>query len=993
MSKRFLSSMLLGLLFLMGASSMFTSCKDYDDDIKNLQEQIDKNAKAIDQINSLVTDGSVISEVRKVADGIEVVMANGTTYKITNGTNATVWTIGDDGYWYKDGVKTDYYAIGKDGANGINGTNGTNGTNGKDGKDGKDGIYYVPNTETGCWDIYNGDGTLKESTNISWKAATNEITAVMNGSDLMLYNVRTTNGYADFTVALSNILRGFVFQPEIYVDGVPGFRVASFGYEAYKMTRMDNGKNGDGEDGTQLGMEEFIGKDAMTYKSRKTVIKYHVNPTNANVEDLQNLKFVVKANDEFLVTRHSAPASNDFDAEAKFAGFENGILSVEVVVRGVPATDEFISVVALQTELASGEDVTSDYATVIKSDLNDIHIADPNRCTNKPNENYHYRTVLHSKDNSCDKIGIKDYAVTHKLDMDGETCDLQLKWDGELNIWNFITAHEIGETCKDVNLADLGFTWKLELMKKFEFGDNGTDQAEYVDFDETTGILKVKEKYGESAIDRTPVIRVRIMDGNKTVKLAYIKVKIVRTPEPIQNFAAIFTGEDFTFKCNQDEGKFVYDYKDFSISVLRPYHYSWDEFQSIYPVENGEDVTGTGTFTDNLTGQQVMIDNRTKNHYELGVVTQSNDLVEDPSEEGTVVLYWTISNDDLWAHAGETVYNRYRFWAPDHVHYFDIILCAKIKDIKKSYAVKTPSYIDNYWFENYAYTKLNVNVPNPEYDTIPAHCIFENNLNSAFVTENGFVKISDPDPNFVLSGMRYYFCNDMTAKEYSIRNNGSELWYGNNLICWLENAPTYNQFRYNKNNDKAKELLNRGDMEVYIGASALVCGKYPVSITFRDADHFVAKVIRPVTLEGNNVHPDYFIDGVDYGEAHSYVDADQFLNRLVDWRDRDFVNHPTFWKYYGPFTCNFHTSTAVCNLKVDGNSAWKPIPSTIVFKYEPTPWLGHENRFGWLTYKNNGTNVDDDFYIKVDLDINYGWGTYTIKDVQILVQATSNTPN
>ena len=974
---------------------MFTSCKDYDDDIDRLQEQIDKNAKAIDQINSLVTDGSVISEVRKVGDGIEVVMANGTTYKITNGTNATVWTIGDDGYWYKDGQKTDYYAIGKDGANGINGTNGTDGTNGKDGKDGKDGtdgVYYVPNPDTGCWDIYNGDGTLKESTNISWKAATNEITAVMDGSNLNLYNVRTANGYANFTVALSNVLRGLVFQPEVYVDGVPAIRVASFGYKPYKMTRMNNGVNGDGLDDTTKGLEEFIGFDSQTYKSRKTYVKYHVNPKNANVEDLKDLKFYVKANDEFVVSR--APkrdrASDDFAVEAKFIDFTDGILTVEAIVRGEPATQEHISVIALQASHKEDDEdvtITSDYATVIKSNLNDIHIAD------KVRDDYHYRTILHDKDESCSKIGIKDYAVTHKLDMNGETCDLQLKYNAQLNIWDYVEAHEIGkDPCDKADLNALGFTWKLELMKKFEFGDNNTDQAEYVDFDETTGILKVKEKYGTSAIDRTPVIRVRIMDGEKTVKLAYIKVKIVRLADPIQNYAAIFTGEDFTFKCNQDEGQFVYDYKDFSISVLAAYKYSWDEFNTLYPVENGEDVIGTGTFTDNITGQQITIDNRTKNHFELGTVTQSNDLVEDPSEEGTVVLYWHISNDDLWEHAGETVYNRYRFWAPDHVHFFDIILCAKIKDIKKSFAVNTPSYIDNYWFENYAYTKLNVNVPNPEGSTDYTKCIFENDLNAAFHTENGFVKISDPDPNFPLTGMRYFFCNDMTSKGFTVRNNGTELYYGSNLIAWLENAPTYNQFRYNKNNDKAKELLNRGDMEVYIGASALVCGKYQVAITFRGADHFVAKVIRPVTLEGNNVHPDYFIDGVDFGEAHSYVDCDQFLNRLVDWRDRDFVNHPSFWEYYGPFTCNFHTNTAVCNLSIDGNNSWKPIPNTIEFKYEPTPWLGHSNRFGWLTYKNNGNNVDEDFYIKVDLDIIYGWGTYTINDVQILVQSTKNTP-
>ena len=47
MNKRFLSTLLTGAIFL-AATSMFVSCKDYDDDIKNLQAQIDKAALKAD---------------------------------------------------------------------------------------------------------------------------------------------------------------------------------------------------------------------------------------------------------------------------------------------------------------------------------------------------------------------------------------------------------------------------------------------------------------------------------------------------------------------------------------------------------------------------------------------------------------------------------------------------------------------------------------------------------------------------------------------------------------------------------------------------------------------------------------------------------------------------------------------------------------------------------------------------------------------------------
>ena len=42
---KFFSSLLVGLLVTTG---LFTSCKDYDDDIKNLQQQIDQKSLKTD---------------------------------------------------------------------------------------------------------------------------------------------------------------------------------------------------------------------------------------------------------------------------------------------------------------------------------------------------------------------------------------------------------------------------------------------------------------------------------------------------------------------------------------------------------------------------------------------------------------------------------------------------------------------------------------------------------------------------------------------------------------------------------------------------------------------------------------------------------------------------------------------------------------------------------------------------------------------------------
>ena len=50
-----------------------TSCKDYDDDIDNLQSQIDANADAIKALQDLVNNGDYVTAVKKSDDGKGIV--------------------------------------------------------------------------------------------------------------------------------------------------------------------------------------------------------------------------------------------------------------------------------------------------------------------------------------------------------------------------------------------------------------------------------------------------------------------------------------------------------------------------------------------------------------------------------------------------------------------------------------------------------------------------------------------------------------------------------------------------------------------------------------------------------------------------------------------------------------------------------------------------------------------------------------------------------
>ena len=100
-------------------------------------------------------------------------MSDGKSYTIENGKDgndgkpADVWTIGEDGFWYKNDQKTEYKAVGSNGTNGADGVNGG---------------FYRPNTATGNFDYVvvgkDGKETVTDS-GIAWKVGGNNITAAL----------------------------------------------------------------------------------------------------------------------------------------------------------------------------------------------------------------------------------------------------------------------------------------------------------------------------------------------------------------------------------------------------------------------------------------------------------------------------------------------------------------------------------------------------------------------------------------------------------------------------------------------------------------------------------------------------------------------------------------------------------------------------------------------------------------------------------------------
>ena len=177
MRKKYLSALLFGAL-LFASAGTFTSCKDYDDDINNLQQQITSNKDAIAALQKLVGEGKWVSSVTPIENGFTVTMNDGTTQNITgingeDGKPGTVITLDPTtNNWIIDGVDTGVCAKGEKGDKGDQGEQGPAGEAGEAGEQGPAGepgkSPYI-DAETGNWFVYQ------------WDEATGEYKAVDSG--------------------------------------------------------------------------------------------------------------------------------------------------------------------------------------------------------------------------------------------------------------------------------------------------------------------------------------------------------------------------------------------------------------------------------------------------------------------------------------------------------------------------------------------------------------------------------------------------------------------------------------------------------------------------------------------------------------------------------------------------------------------------------------------------------------------------------------------
>ena len=1045
MRKKFLK-VSASILMLSSMGLIFPSCSDdYDDDISRLEQEIATNTAAIQQIQQLVKSGSVISNVESSANGVTVTLSNGKSFEITNGTNGTpgtVWSIGDDGYWYENGEKTEFLARGEKGDKGDTGAAGPQGEKGDKGDTGAvgpqgekgdkgdtgavgpqgepgaagakgDSIYYYP-AEDGFFHKFV-NGVDQETTEINWK--TSGVTAAVTDEDIIFSNIEGYEG--TFTISRSNVLRSLVFKPQLYVDGIEALKAATYHYDILEVKSVD--ANADNKSDAPTSPAKAPTTIDMTPGLWAT---YSMNPSNADFSKLFDFAFICE--DYNYVTRSSSVSPRIYKQKDN----QDGTFTVYANYSGkIPADGDKVTTVALQvSQNVAGETatITSDYAAIypVTANITALAVPDEKNIDLKGTTHNHWYTTA-------------EEAITNDP-------VIYVAWDSLIDVAEFVQTH-ISINGKEENLDDnaldekannAGFKYSYQLVG-YMSGDNKTKESVHAALQGS--ILRPQmpdasgkqQEYGaeqnRATIDKMPLVRVILTDTitNHIAAVGYIKVKINEKTFVVEKDKTITMPEftnGYTMKCNASDNALSLTWNQIEAIILRELAISKSEFETRYELDT---ITGT------KEAKQFELKN--KEYKELDKINYLGTVTENIDEGGemTNVLTWTVSEQSAYAFFSSKekpqnahVFVRFATKAQDYI-YIELIWAPNPLNVTPEGSLATKT---DFWYQKWSGSKgadevhFNVKTPN---DNSDRNCTFENKLGSSWIgdipsssvagTYKGFDKITyqfvitDEVKNPVgASGTRYVL---------SVSDDGNELYAAlasapngrKDKVAVITNDETSpeNAVVTYQDTEYAKDLLNAADhKELAQGQTFTAAVKVTMKddcdreMIFDNATYNI-RFCRPIS--GKTLDNKGLQDGTD---GRSTIDLVDILD-FVDWRDYAFkdedVDRTFYFDYYGitdikvgkwdnaksAYTYADDDNITEFATVMSGAGKGKSVKDynsgiDLQFAVEGTPTM---QKMGTISYKNNGTMFKEDYTIRIPLVVAYKWG-YVETPVDITIHAT-----
>lgn len=922
---------------------VFTSCsKDFQGDIDGINNRIDKLTTTLDEVKSGLKEGKAIEDVVASDNGVVIKMSDGKQYTITNGKDGkdgTVIKIGDDGFWYIGGVKTEYPAKGIKGDKGDKGDAGVAGPQGPKGDKGDAGVYYEPNKD-GYWykvDPANGEEGVK--TEMKWLPE-GTITAVYENGVVTLYNVK---GYEGGLKLGSIAITKLTVIPDVVGDVAGALPVVDFSPLSTKCGTI----------------------------TPSVTVKYLVSPMNATLDQIESVDFFYN-NPKVAATRSLTDA---IKSTAEIVSLEKGILTVKAGVDAskLGAKAGHIDQLNLLVALKGGQTITSDWVKVTADqtlDGSNIALALKNK-----------EALYPAFPKTLEDAKAAAEALTDKS-------IIELEYSKTLNLKDTVVARlgqDLEKLAKVYGLSDIKFDLLDEKGKTivFERGDNDTDQQKFIVLDEATGKIRTRvydiDGANPASVDRTPIVHVALMKGNCQVAEGFIVIKIVKDATPEIPPTIIDADGSFVLGC--DDLKQLVGTKQMNEEIYAKARLPKADFHKYYTWKEdapAEDQIGT------IVEKQ---DPKNAESYNLEWTVTNEEAWKALGDENAV----SIKRSGTYTN-GENVI-KVTFTATLNRPYVDL------KSLKiKNYWFDAEGGKANMVKFNTAVPDLgSTDASKCTFKTYFASVLKSDKANKK--VEFAGVKPSVTDLkaiNFIFSDNQK-FTESFDRLGYTLKPDAK----GTTLLAFkdgksyeiakIDNDPEGQSIEY-MNNDVAKALLNANADKVAANVRARItlkainnCGK---ELKIKDSDgNFIVKFVRPVTLTPNPNQ--WYVDAVDYGAKGSFLDVRSLAN-LYDWRKDakssdmySFVKNPNYYDYYGVKSISVDVDKVkVYQLDVEGDENPELANTGIVLtQMQPTaemiktyPELKNTSADGLLMYKNNGASLKTPFKLSMPVTVEYKWG-------------------
>ena len=425
MKRKFVKVMFFGALAL--STVTYVGCKDYDDDIDNLQTQIDANKASLAELQNFVKEGKWVTNVEQITDGFKITFNDNKSYSITSGKDATPTTIKIDPVtknWIVNDNDLGICAEGKKGADGKPGAAGSPGGKGEDG--------YAPQiSENGFWMVW--DAETKKPVETKIKAATDIYVAADASNPLVwILNIFNKETKEWETVSMPKSAR----ITSMSVLGIKGDGSVDVGSTEAETTLYYSIA---GKDIVFNGNKTFKKKGDLLVARGGSKIHALINPVNLKAADIQayeigltdskgNTNFAV-ANiaDNFSIDALTRAADPEKEPTANKGVYDLTLKFVDGLTKDeLTALESAETAYALTTKDAWGNEIISQYGVKIKASSQNI--PDVNFTAPEPMP---YQTTYNLDElfgSELDKVVAYYYEVT-----DEEAKKADAKFDKEKN--------------------------------------------------------------------------------------------------------------------------------------------------------------------------------------------------------------------------------------------------------------------------------------------------------------------------------------------------------------------------------------------------------------------------------------------------------------------------------------------------------------------------------------------------------------------------------